>query len=166
MKKVLSLILAIIMCLSLCACATEGSKDDADNTKKTETTTAAGETKLTAENIFDYLAFEIKLDNVQRFQREYSSDYTPPANAATSGFERGDINLNIFAKKPVYFADAKIVIDLVPTRSEYDPVENKSYQLRFDGVASDTFKYICSVVGDNPEFEVVVKEVSGTVVAK
>jgi len=168
MKKVFSLILAVILCLSLGACAAEGNKSDADDTGGSETTATANNTVLTAENVFDYLAFEIKLDNVQRYSIAYSVDsgYTPPADAPRSGFDRCDINLNIFAKKPVYFADAKIVIDLVPTHSEYDPIENKSYQLRFDGTASDTFKYSCHVAGDNPEFEVVVKEVSGTIVAK
>jgi hypothetical protein len=121
---------------------------------------------LTPENVFDYLEFDIKLENVQRYKHDYAIGYIPPEGEEAEGFVKCDINLNVFAKKPVSFDDVIIAFDLVPTRDEYVAVADRELQLKYDGSAADTYKYSCEVGGDNPEFEVVVKEVTGKVITK
>jgi len=59
MKKALSLILALVLCLSLCACGTAGSEFN----NQTETTTVAPQTVvLTTDNFYQYFDVEYSID--------------------------------------------------------------------------------------------------------
>lgn len=145
MKKVFCVVLSLCLCFTLVACGM-GTKA----------------VKLTPENINDYLAFEIKLEKVKR---RYTTN-TAGSAATTSGFASCDVVLDVFSKSPTDYADVKITFDIVPSRNEYTSIRKNELQLKYDGTAQKTYKYECEVEGDDPEFEVVVTDVTGVAFTK
>ncbi|MBE6807411.1 MAG: hypothetical protein E7527_05320 [Ruminococcaceae bacterium] len=164
MKKMLALVLGFVLCFGLTACGDSQVPLAPVNAPDT------GEVILTAENAFDYLAFDIKLDKVQRWHAETA---TRPGQTAPTipeeerdGFGQCTVLLDVFAKKAVTFDSVTITYDLVATRDVYTPIEGKTLQLKYDGTAADSFFYSCKVPGDNPEFQVVIKSITGKVITK
>lgn len=149
MKKVLLILLSFVLCLSMVACSNPDNNQSESN-----------EIELTVENICDYIAFDIKLENISRWNS------ISQTGEEKSGFDKCDIKMDVFAKKPVYLADVKITFDLVATNDEYTPVADIEVQLKYDGSAAYTSKYSCNVEGANPEFKVVIKEVTGIAIKK
>ena len=144
MKKAFCVVLSLCLCFTLAACGM-GTKA----------------VKLTPENINDYLAFEIKLEKVKRY-----TTTTNGSEATTSGFASCDVVLDVFSKSPTDYADVKITFDIVPSRNEYTSIRKNELQLKYDGTALKTYKYECEVDGDDPEFEVVVTDVTGVAFTK
>lgn len=161
MKKLIAIILTLLMCFSFIACGDKSGTKDGDSGE------SAVEKELTAENIFDYLVFDIKLENITRWTTEspvFEDGDLAVETPSTGGFAKCDVVLNLYAKKAVTFDSVKIKFDLVPTSDVYISIANKELQLKYDGTAADTYKYACEAEGDNPEFQVVLKEVTGKVV--
>jgi len=166
MKKLLSLFLVIVFCFGLVACNDNNSDNSnkSSNNTKTDAPAETGEVVLTPENVYDYLAFEIELENIVRYSLNYAEGVT---EGPKSGFGGCDIVLNVFAKKAVTFDDVKITFDLVPGDDKFETSKNHELQLKYDGSANETYKYNCEVDGEgSPNFEVVVKEISGKVITK
>ena len=144
MKKAFCVVLSLCLCFTLVACGM-GTKA----------------VKLTPENINDYLAFEISLEKLKRYAQS-----TAGSEEIISGFASCDVVLDVFSKSQTDYADVKITFDIVPSRSEYTSIKNNELQLKYDGTAQDTYKYECEVEGDDPEFEVVVTDVTGVAIPK
>ena len=162
MKKILLIFLTLVICLGVVSCNNSDNtkKDDTNNLEGTPAASDTNEIELNAENIYNYIAFDIKLENIARWSSMSMN------GERASGFGKCDIVLDVFAKKPVSFDDVKITFDLVPDREEYTTIAEKELQLKYDGTSTDTYMYSCNVEGDNPKFEVVVKEVTGKVITK
>ena len=111
MKKTILTFLFLVICVSLLACnsvsITEEMDEEFDAIDETSAVFDTGEKELNADSILDYIEFDIKLENVVGW-------YTQSEDGTTSsGFERCDVNLNVFAKKPVEFDDVKKVFTFV-----------------------------------------------------
>ena len=151
MKKTISLLLAIILCLSLCACS--------DGTK------APAEVELTVDNINEYLAFEFDYSKVERESKiGLSFGYT-------------DLTLSTYAVAAGSFSNAEITVEIPLTNGwsvssgdeAYD--ENNSdvlvctFRIPASGTYTDTHDLIASVVFSDPDssnIRYTVTAVSGT----
>ena len=152
MKKAFCVVLSLCLCFTLVACGM-GTKA----------------VKLTPENINNYLAFEIKLEEVMRYETVpvlVAGQENEVEEEPSGGFASCDVVLDVFSKSPTDYADVKITFDIVPSRNEYTSIRRNELQLKYDGTAQKTYKYECEVEGDNPEFEVVVTDVTGVAFTK
>lgn len=168
MKKLLTLLLVFVLGLGLVACG--GEKSNKETGEKSESTVESGEAVLTVDNIYDYLSFNVRLENVMRFATANSSSAAGGAvevSRGASGFAGADIVLETFAKKPVYFDSVVIEYSFVAEEENVPAIEGRSLQLKYDGEMTETFKYRPEEgieMEGNPTYKVVVTKVSGKAV--
>ena len=154
MKKALSLILVLVMCLSLCACNTSNSGNSGNSSKKTE------EIELTAYNFEKYLTVTFEIKNFDEGQLAPDVElYTPTfdlvvhVEAADSDYKFTDTVLNLTLSDKANVTN----LDLNVNKIEIVIDENGNGKFTKEGIS-----WTASAVA-KPQYEILtaVSDVSG-----
>ena len=152
--KLLAALLALAMVVGMLAgCRKKNDQNDSATGNGADGGTTPSEPvviALTLENVYDYIAFDVELENMQ------SADDMSSCN----------VKLTVIPQASVVFSNVKITCDLVSSFGEFDRIEGKELRLQLDGTAGDTYAYSWETGEDIPDLGVVVTAVTGTVVAK
>lgn len=165
MKKVISLILALVLCLSLCACGTPGNPTEVPETTVPETTipetTAAKGTPLTLDNYDSYLTIKVSAyskedgDHVRFSVQQYNFGYGMkiPGGYTWYLYPLLGVNANIKgASSNFNYYDVEVKVKVSVTYESGDPYTG-------DWKAPETFEKVftikCNIGGEGSNGETI-----------